>query len=143
MKYIELTQGKQAIVDDIDYNLLDSFKWCFSHGYATRTDSNSKKVYMHRVIRDSPKGYVTDHINRDRLDNRRSNLRTVTRTMNNLNRSPESNNYSKIKNIYWDKNSSKWRVKIGLGYKTIHLGRFIDINDAKIALAGWRDKLNG
>jgi len=48
MKYIQLTQDKQALVDNIDYSHLNQWKWYYD-GYAARTLSR-KQVRMHRVI---------------------------------------------------------------------------------------------
>lgn len=139
--YIELTQGKYAIVDESDYESISRFKWCFSHGYALRKN-NGKTQYMHQLINNTPAGMVTDHINRDRLDNRRANLRSVTRSVNNSNRNPVSVNASGLKNIYWDKQTNKWRVKVGRGYKTVHLGRFTKLPDALSTLKNWEEQLH-
>jgi hypothetical protein len=75
MKKIPLTQGKFAIVDDEDFEYLNRWKWYFAPvGYATRGDGhgrgNRTVVYMHRVVNKTTGGLVTDHINRNKLDNR-------------------------------------------------------------------------
>lgn len=71
-----------ALVDQEDYNELSQFKWYLHNmGYATATiDKNM--VYMHRLIMKPPKIMHIDHINHDKLDNRKSNLRIVTREEN-------------------------------------------------------------
>ena len=80
--YIELTKGKYALVSLEDFEKFKTMRWCFSGcGYAITT-INSKIQYMHRLLVKSNKGMVTDHINRNRLDNRRDNLRTVTYSQN-------------------------------------------------------------
>ena len=87
MKYIPLTQGKQAIVDDEDFERVNQWKWCFHKGnneknaYAFRFNS----IRMHRFILNVPKGLHVDHINGDTLDNRKSNLRMCTNSENQLN----------------------------------------------------------
>jgi len=86
-KEIPLTQGKVALVDAEDYDMLMKWKW-FAHKdgnvfYATfslKKDPVTKKrskLWMHRVIMQTPDGMQTDHINGDGLDNRRKNLRNV------------------------------------------------------------------
>lgn len=94
MKHIQLTQGKKVVVDDKEYDNLVMFKWCYDKGtgYAVRNTypidwKHPVKQYMHRVIIKAPKNnyLVTDHINRNRLDNRLENLRIVDRRTNILN----------------------------------------------------------
>jgi hypothetical protein len=75
-----------------DYELVSQFSWCLnSDGYArTYVPDQSKRrrqreIKMHRLINDTPSGFQTDHINRDRLDNRRENLRTCTNSQNQMN----------------------------------------------------------
>ena len=83
MKKIKLTQGKYALVDDKDFDLVKKFKWHLSWtGYAVRTINHDKKLFMHQLILGTKKDFVNDHINRNRLDNRRKNLRLVTRSVN-------------------------------------------------------------
>lgn len=95
-KEIPLTKGKVALVDNDDARLLSKNSWCAniknSHGkpyyYAVRNIypeswTKPKLVYMHReIIGNIPPGMVVDHTNGNTLDNRRSNLRVVTRSQN-------------------------------------------------------------
>jgi len=91
-RLIPLTQGKVAIVDAADYDWLNQWKWYASKEgrvfYAIRRDNDCGgrdiKVRMHRVILGVPTGLEGDHINGDGLDNRRANLRTVTKQQNSL-----------------------------------------------------------
>jgi len=139
MKLIKLTKGIAAIVDDDDFEHLSQWNWYLSEaGYAHRNQHirlgknkyASKTVRMHRAINDTPDGLVTDHINRNKLDNRRCNLRTATKSLNSINRSVPANNRSGHKGVYWDSWSKKWRAEIKLNYKKISLGRFSDIQQA-------------
>lgn len=89
---IPLTQGKFAVVDDDDYQrLTDMGSWCYDgHGYAVKNKyfltGKRGHLQMHRVVNNTPAGKLTDHINGDRLDNRKANLRTVDGTGNALNK---------------------------------------------------------
>lgn len=65
-----------------------------------------------------------DHINRNRSDNRISNLRDVTNKQNHQNRSKSSNNTSGHPGVSWHKRYSKWQARIRHNYKLIHLGYF-------------------
>lgn len=89
MKEIPLTQGKFAIVDDEDYEILSQHRWLFNAktGYASRsTYTPPRTVYMHRILLGvSDRGTDVDHINGDKLDNRKCNIRTATRSQNQQN----------------------------------------------------------
>ena len=89
MKLIQLTKGKQAIVDDDDYEELNQFKWYSNNGYVCRAikiNGVYKTIPLHRTVNKTPIGLETDHINRNKLDNRKSNLRSVSRSINNFNK---------------------------------------------------------
>lgn len=87
-KAIQLPRGKVAIVDVEDYERLSKFDWRLSGkdgcDYAVRRiGGTSIQILMHReILGDIPKGKDVDHINGDRFDNRRCNLRVVTRSVN-------------------------------------------------------------
>ena len=90
MAEIQLTKGLVALVDDEEYLWLSKYNWCSdSTGYACRRKRKSEGgvglVYMHREIVGAEEGMDTDHINGDIRDNRRNNLRIVTRSENLLN----------------------------------------------------------
>ena len=88
MKTIQLTQDKTALVDDEDYDYLMQWKWCYSLGYAiSRVPERKSPIRMHRLILGilDKSEILTDHKNRNRLDNRRDNLRICNRTENNRN----------------------------------------------------------
>ncbi len=93
MKTIRLTgkyADKVAFVDDEDYEMVSAHRWGLGgHGYATTSTPKSRMVYMHRLIAGTPVGMETDHLNRNKLDNRRSNLKICTRAENMLNRGPQ------------------------------------------------------
>lgn len=81
---------------------------------------------------------MVDHINHDTLDNRRQNLRVVTRRQNQANmRKCSKATSSKYKGVSWDKSRNKWMAALGpkVEGKTrrIHLGRFDREEDAALA----------
>jgi len=89
MKNIILTRGGAAKVDLDDFDRVSEFKWfCSSKGYAVRTDNKNRKcISMHRFILGLQPGKIqVDHINGDKLDNRRSNLRLANTSQNCANR---------------------------------------------------------
>lgn len=135
MKKIKLTQGKYALVDDVDFDNLNSHKWYFnSTGYACRDkrEGGKRKCYlMHREIMGANKGMDVDHINHNTIDNRRSNLRNVSRSQNNMNRIPKKNGSSKYKGLCWDKSKSKWMVNI----KYDGIDRFLGYFESEVEAA--------
>jgi hypothetical protein len=76
-----------------------------------------------------PKDQI-DHINRNRSDNRVSNLREVTNKQNLQNAGKYSHNTSGHPGAYWDKQRSKWQAKIAHNRKQLHLGHFATIEEA-------------
>jgi hypothetical protein len=142
MKYIELTQGKRAAVDDEDFEWLNYWKWYYQKspngrgGYAARGIRDSRlpggylNVMMHRFINRTPDGLLTDHKNWNKLDNRRSNLVTATESQNRYNTPLRSDNTSGHKGISWYKQTSRWVAKASVGGKLRTLGYFTNIEDA-------------
>ncbi len=131
MKEIPLTQGKFAIVDDKDYDWLSKWKWCYNSGYAVRmspgVNGKQRKILMHREILQTLKGTETDHINGDRLDNRRYNLRVCTHSQNMMNQR-KTRGCSRFKGVHWHKAHKKWHAKIKKERKNQHIGYF-DVED--------------
>lgn len=143
MKKIPLSDKleKFALVDDEDFEYLSQWKWYFSkNGYAARKQriglrkfNKQKLIYMHRLINKTPEGFQTDHINRDKLDNRKENLRIATSSQNAINTNLYKNNTSGYRGIYWDKIRNKWQVSIKANQKKIHLGYYSNIQGAWLA----------
>ena len=131
MKEIPLTQGKFALVDDADFEWLNQYKWSYqSEGYAVRNDyaaeKRNKVVYMHRVILGNIDKENTDHIDRNRLNNQRSNLRVCTQAENLRNRSKPVTGNGKYIGVqkYDGKFKKTWRAIIGHDGIVEHLGMF-------------------
>lgn len=137
MKKLKLTKGKFAIVDDEDYKYLNQWKWQYSsRGYAVRQkyiNGKYKEIQLHRIVNNTPDGYQTDHINQDRLDNRKLNLRNCTNQQNSFNASLRKDSFSKIRGVSFHKYAHKWRAHIGVLGKHMSLGYFLNIEDAKEA----------
>jgi hypothetical protein len=137
MAEIPLTKGRVAIVDDDMYDYLNQWKWFYHvNGYALRTykeNGKSKKERMHRAVINAPSGYDVDHINGNKLDNRKSNLRVATRSQNNYNKSVQSNSTSGFKGVSWSTQKNKWRARIHVDKQEINLGFFEYTIDAVMA----------
>lgn len=147
--YVQVSKEKYAIIDACDVYLVENFKWNISsHGYAKRTvtKQNGKKttVYMHRVIAATPHGFETDHINMDRLDNRRSNLRAVTTAENQWNTIQcREGKETGGKGVCIHKRTGKFQVRIRHKGKRYHVGLFDDEISAFNAYAEASKKFRG
>jgi len=133
MKKIPLTQGKYALVDDEEYKLLSKFKWHYGQygntGYAKRIiwdkeNKKSKIVRMHHFILPLQKGLMVDHINGNGIDNRKQNLRLVTKAQNMMNKKAPKNNTSGFKGVAWHKQNNRWRAYLTVHGKQISLGLY-------------------
>lgn len=143
MKYITLTHGFTAIIDDEDSDLA-KYKWYANKSanggfYARRGTYYQKKkgiMVLHRVIATRVWGeralslYQVDHINGNTLDNRRSNLRLATHAQNNQNHGRPSSNTSGFMGVTFDKQLKRYRAKIKSNGKNYHLGYFDSPEDA-------------
>jgi len=125
MKKIKLTRGKYALVDNQDYDWLNQWKWhSLSNDYAARNTKNGY-IRMHRLIMDAKEGIFVDHINRNKLDNRRKNLRFCNKSENAINSKKRIDGItSKYKGVSWNAERNKWRSVIFVNGKQVHLGRF-------------------
>ena len=128
MKKIPLTQGKFALVDDEDYDALSQKKWYYhSCGYAVR-DCGGTSEYMHRVILSEVlvKGQLTDHIDGDKLNNQRLNLRAAAPGCNVANIPPRRGNTSGYKGAFFIARCPKnpWLAKIVVNGRQIQLGHY-------------------
>ncbi len=134
-RLIPLTQGYWTIVDEEDFLKLMEHKWCVSvYGYAVRKQKGEKRIiWMHRVINNTPQDLETDHINRNRLDNRKSNLRTCTTRENQLNKGISKRNTSGVNGVCWYKRDKRWVARVWVKRKTIKLGYFHTLEEAKKA----------
>ncbi len=115
----------EVLISEEDMWLLDHCCWSIGgHGYIQGTRKN-KKIRMHTTINPSPKGFYTDHINRDIWDNRRENLRTVTPSRSQWNTNRLGVDYKPERN--------KWRAYMNLLGKFKFLGYFETMEEALIA----------
>lgn len=138
MKTIPLSQGQCAIVDDDDFDPLMKFGWYAAWNPNTRSyyAVRNPSVRMNRVIMKAVKGDVVDHINHDTLDNRKDNLRIVTRAQNAMNRlGPNKNSKTGVRGVHWHRESRRYAAEIRVDGRQKHLGKFKTIADAAKAYA--------
>lgn len=116
------------IIDSKDFQKIKNYCWHkTSNGYiGTRNKANGKIILLHNLIMSDK--YI-DHINRNKLDNRRSNLRKVTSQQNSMNKNKQKNNTSGISGVFFDKNRNKWVASLTYNGKSF-MKRFTEKNEA-------------
>jgi hypothetical protein len=106
-----------------------------SYGYL-RVGIDGRKYKNHQIVFLYWYGYLPmtiDHINREKLDNRITNLRPVNAAQNAMNQGRDKRNKSGFKGVSWDKGTGTWLVSIKARQKALNLGRFLDPIDAACA----------
>ena len=146
---IPLSRKRIAIIDEEDYEKVSKYKWyCSSVGYANHK-SKGACLAMHRYILDlNDRKMTVDHINGNKLDNRRCNLRICTQRLNTKNKTKQYDNKSGYKGVYLH-SSKKWVTNISVDNKTVYVGIFSDIikaakayDEAAVKYYGEYAKLN-
>jgi hypothetical protein len=137
MKEIVLTKGQVALVDDDDFEFLNSMKWCAQRigyaFYAKRSkrlpDGRKGTEYMHRVVlarklgRELLRGERPDHEHGNGLDNRRSEVRLSTPSQNNHNfRKHKIDASSGFLGVWWSNTRKRWCAEVQVNGKCIWLG---------------------
>jgi hypothetical protein len=152
MKRIALTRGKVALVDDADFEWLRQWKWHALNPhpgtetwYAYRATHGKPRRFllMHREILGTPNGLLTDHRDRNGLNNQRSNLRVANYTQNVCNRGMMRTNTSGFIGVFWSDSCKKWKASIENNGTQQHLGVFIDKEDAARAYDASALRLRG
>lgn len=133
----------ETLVDDEDFGLLGDEPWCLTNsGYAIAARRSKGSRLMHRVILGLEKGdkRVGDHINRDKLDNRRSNLRILTPAQSNQNQKPAGRRGSSTyRGVTWVAHRRKWRAQWRQrGRPIVIIGVFESEEEAASAASAWR-----
>lgn len=148
MKIIYLFGGKETLVDDEDYEFYNQWKWQLSPtGYVARSahiQNIRRRVYLHRLVTRCPSDKVVDHINKNRLDNRKSNLRICSQKENTVANNGWKTAEIKYKGVSYmssggKKITTKYRARIG----NKHLGCFDSPEEAARAYDAEAKKIYG
>lgn len=129
-----------AIVDAADAEFVNQWRWSLQDvdGYVRRgtfLGGVRKNHYLHRELMGCSEGdeVTVDHINRDKLDNRRSNLRAITQAGNSQNRIGWSGASSKHRGVFRQRKSGRWMAQIKVNRRSIYLGSFATEEEAAAA----------
>ena len=134
IKLIALTRDQSAITDAEDFEDLDKINWSAfwnhkTHSFYARAPYGPPLFgeFMHRFllkVHDSP--LDVDHVNGNTLDNRKSNLREATRSLNILHGKIRKTNTSGTPGVYWHSSAKKWAANIRVNGICIYLGSFTE-----------------
>jgi hypothetical protein len=131
-----------ALISPEDWETVCGHRWHLTQGYVRMTMGH-KKVLLHRLLLGLEHGDKRqgDHISRDKLDCRRSNLRIVTQRQNGQNKPPQAGHasmQSRYRGVYWVRDRSRWRAQAKLNGRMHRIGDFHDEDDAGAAARAWR-----
>lgn len=143
---VPLSDGSEAIVNIRDFTAVSKYYWNFNsksdHSYVNaRVDGIT--VRLHELIKRTPSGFVIDHRNGDRRDNRRNNLRVCRQRRNMCNLVKRKNCTSSKRGVSWHKDSSKWIAQITHAGVNEYIGSFLNEKEAAIAFDKRARKLFG
>lgn len=136
---VPLTRGGIAIIDAADAERIGQMRWslsAFGYARAAYQDDSGKtdNILMHRLVLGLPsRGLPVDHIDGDKLNNRRSNLRECFHFQNMANRPPQANNSTGFKGVSLCKQTGKYRAILRVNGDTHRIGRFVSPIEAAIA----------
>ena len=134
-------KGYDVLIDEEDYDKVMSITWTASiidrdhpHIYfRCFTRKNGKfgiKYFLHRMLINAPKDMHVDHINRNTLDNRKSNLRLCTFTENMRNRPKYATNTTGYRGVTYHKRDKMYQAQIKVNGKRLFLGYFTTAEEA-------------
>lgn len=138
MHQIIVIDGESIIIDEEDLHLLQHGSWRIQRvkkakylRWKTTVDGAVKGYLFHRLVMNAKDGTIVDHINRNSLDNRKSNLRFVTRTQNATNSTKRTERCgvpttSRFYGVCFVKNKNRWRSTIRYGGRERYIGTFKD-----------------
>jgi len=118
-----------SIIDKNDYGVIKNYKWHKnSSGYCVST-KDKKEIRLHRLILNNPNKLV-DHIDRNKLNNKKNNLRTACYSLNGYNRKKMITNRSGITGVFYNKRKNTWIARITVNNKIIQLKETVNKNIA-------------
>ena len=130
--YVTCFDGTVFMIDKEDYLLVKDFVWHKDGNGYIITKKNGEIFKLHRLLMGLSKvdNLEVDHVDRNPLNNTRSNLRLATRSENCINRDVSSFNKSGCVGVYWNNSVQKWAVQINKDGNRYYLGVYSDFDEA-------------
>ncbi len=122
---IPLGDGFYAYVDAANYEWLSRYTWHLNNGYASRREKGGR-IYMHSEIMKPPKGKVVDHIDGNKANDCRVNLRQCDQAENLLNRRKRHGARSRYLGVIYSEEHHKWCARCRFQGRNYNLGYFDD-----------------
>lgn len=151
-KELTIRGGHKVLIDDADWDLVQGYNWYvaalkrkypYFHIRANyRIEGEVVHVLMHRLIMDAKQGQIVDHINSDSADNRRENLRFVTRGQNMQNSKARAHSKSGVRNVSFEARSGLFLATVRAD-KVRYRKRFKSMEDASAWATAKRKELHG
>lgn len=133
---VKLNDTEYMLCDIEDWESLKKHHWYVnSMGYAAGGTSSGGVFLFHKKVTNTTREIV-DHINMNKLDNRKRNLRIADKKINSINRKLQPNNTTGYKGVYRNKKDNTWYARVTVNGETIHLGTF---KTKKEAISARRD----
>ena len=133
-------KGEPFYIDKEDFSKVKDYCWWFRKEYLQGKD-NGKRILLHRLIMNCPDDKVVDHINHNTADNRKSNLRIVSRSQNSMNRVKRKDNRSGVTGVYFSEKEQCWAASITKEQKTVTLGFYQNFDMAVKARKNAEEKI--
>ena len=126
-----LLDGRKFICDKDDHDKIKETYWNINrYGYVVTAKPVNGSIFLHRLLLNCESGEFVDHIDGDKLNNRKRNLRICTKSQNSQNRHTTPYNKCGKVGVTYRKNKNKYEAYIMVDGKNKYLGIFDDVDDA-------------
>ena len=128
-----LSNGVQFLIDVDDYGRVKEYGWSYNRPRDYIFCNSLNQIPLSRFLLNCPPGFEVDHINHNRLDNRRCNLRIATKSENSANTRRIKNGILRYKGVSYCTQTGRWRASIHYGDMQTTIGRYDTMEQAAVA----------
>ena len=128
--YVKMRNTENTMICDADdWEKQKNYSWYENKGRA-QTGKFKHTVWFSRAVMDAPENMEVDHINRNPLDNRKSNLRIISHLGNMANLGSQKKSKTGVAGVYWHKHRNKYFAELKVGKKRYCLGAYKTLEEA-------------